>query len=142
MGTFRLQVATYRPSLSHAVGDADGANVGSHADGSIKSEHADVVVDVEDVVVLVEPDLGHGEGLLVRTILVQIVAAHLNSELGSGHAVTAVSSGDHLVGAHNGAATHQGTTDSAGEHDLVGELSRVGIGASHNPAASSGQGGP
>ena len=33
-------------------------------DGSIKSEHADVVVDVEAVVVLVEPDLGHGEGLL------------------------------------------------------------------------------
>ena len=33
-------------------------------DGSIKSKHADVVVDVEAVVVLVEPDLGHGEGLL------------------------------------------------------------------------------
>ena len=33
-------------------------------DGSIKSEHADVVVDVEAVVVLVEPDLGHGKGLL------------------------------------------------------------------------------
>ena len=33
-------------------------------DGSIKSQHADVVVDVEAVVVLVEPDLGHSEGLL------------------------------------------------------------------------------
>merc|ERR1719209_2425577 len=127
--------------LLHAVGDADGANVGSHADCAIKSKHADVVVDVEAVVVLVEPDLGHGEGLLVRIVLVQVVAAHLDSELGSGHAVTAVSSGDDLVGAHNGAAAHQGTTDSAGEHDLVGELSRVGIGASHNPAATSGQGG-
>ena len=29
-----------------------------------------------------------------------------------------MSSGDDLVGAHNGAAAHQGTTDSAGEHDL------------------------
>ena len=37
---------------------------GLSPDGSIKSEHADVVVDVEAVVVLVEPDLGHGEGLL------------------------------------------------------------------------------
>merc|ERR1719394_1433891 len=127
--------------LFHAVGDADGANVGSHADGSIKSEHANVVVDVEAVVVLVEPDLGHGEGLLVRIVLVQVVAAHLDSELGSGHAVTAVSSSDDLVGTYDGAATHQGAANSTGEHDLVGELSRVGIGASHNPAASSGQGG-
>ena len=31
-----------------------------------------------------------------------------------------MSSGDDLVGAHNGAAAHQGTTDSAGEHDLCG----------------------
>merc|ERR1712122_278408 len=120
--------------LLHAVGDADGANVGSHADGSIKSKHADVVVDVEAVVVLVEPHLGHGKGLLVRIVLVQVVAAHLASKFVGGHAVTAVSSSDDLVGADNGATAHQGTTDSAGEHDLVGELSRVGIGASHNPA--------
>ena len=31
-----------------------------------------------------------------------------------------MSSGDDLVGAHNGAAAHQGTTDSTGEHDLRG----------------------
>ena len=31
-----------------------------------------------------------------------------------------MSSSDDLVGAHNGAAAHQGTTDSAGEHDLWG----------------------
>merc|ERR1719323_1802033 len=116
--------------LLHAVGDADGTNVGSHADGSIKSEHADVVVDVEAVVVLVEPDLGHSEGLLVRIVLVQVVAAHLDSKFVCGHAVTAVSSSDDLVGADNGATAHQGAADSAGEHDLVGELSRVGIGAS------------
>ena len=31
-----------------------------------------------------------------------------------------MSSGDDLVGAHNGAAAHQGAADSAGEHDLCG----------------------
>ena len=31
-----------------------------------------------------------------------------------------MSSSDDLVGTHNGAAAHQGTTDSAGEHDLCG----------------------
>ena len=31
-----------------------------------------------------------------------------------------MSSGDDLVGAHNGAAAHQGTANSAGEHDLRG----------------------
>ena len=31
-----------------------------------------------------------------------------------------MSSGDDLVGAHNGAAAHQGAADSAGEHDLRG----------------------
>ena len=31
-----------------------------------------------------------------------------------------MSSGDDLVGAHNGAAAHQGTANSAREHDLRG----------------------
>merc|ERR1719234_868695 len=82
----------------------------------------------------------HSERGLVRIVLVEVVASHLNSKLGCGHAVTAVSSSDDLVGSNDGSSAHQAATDSAGQHDLVGELSRVGISASDNPAASPGQG--
>ena len=50
-------------------------------DGSIKSEHADVVVDVEAVVVLVEPDLGHGEGLLEHGNLRKFILCPASSAL-------------------------------------------------------------
>merc|ERR1712241_1400021 len=127
--------------LLHAVGNADCCDVGSHADCALEGEHTNVVVDVEAVLLLVKADVGHGERLLVRIVLIEVVAANLNSQLGRGHTVTAVSSSDDLVGSNDGASAHKRTTDSTGQHDLVRELSRISISASHDPAATSGQGG-
>merc|ERR1719341_410425 len=106
---------------------------------ALESEHANVVVDVPAVVVLVQADVRHGERSLVRIVLVEVVASNLNSQLGCRHTFTAMPGSDDLVGANDGSAAHEAATDSTGQHDLVGELSRVGISASDNPATSPGQ---
>merc|ERR1719234_1129586 len=107
----------------------------------IEGEHANVVVDVPAVVVLVQTNVRHGERCLVRIVLVEVVASNLNSKLGCGHTVTAVSGSDDLVGSNDRSSAHQASTVSTGQHDLVGELSRVGISAYENPATTPGQGG-
>merc|ERR1712192_339113 len=126
--------------LLHAGRQANCGNVGSHAYWSLEGEHANVVVDVPAVVVLVQTNVRHSERCLVRIVLVEVVASHLNSKLGCEHAVTAVSGSDDLVGSNDRSSAHQAATDSTGQHDLVGELSRVGISASNNPASTPGQG--
>merc|ERR1719249_17805 len=108
---------------------------------ALEGEHANVVVDVPAVIVLVQTNVRHGKRLLVRIVLVEVVASHLNSQLVCGHAVTAMAGSDDLVGANNGTSAHETSTHSTGQHDLVGELSRVGISASDNPASTPGQGG-
>ena len=47
---------------------------------------------------------------------------------------------DNPVSSDQGASAHEGAPDSAPEEgDLVRELPGIGLGASHNPAASAGQ---
>merc|ERR1712154_671734 len=87
------------------------------------------------------PESPWQESLPPWIVLVQVVASDLNSQLGGGHTVAAMSGSDDLVGANDGSAAHEAATHSTGQHDLVGELSRVGISASDNPATAPGQGG-
>merc|ERR1719431_1736727 len=124
--------------LLHGGGDGDGADVGAHGDGALEGEHADVVVDGPAVVLLVQAHVRHREGLLVRVVLVEVVAADLHAELVGGHSVTAVAGGDHLVGSNDGAAAHEAAAHTTGQHDLVGELPRVGVGAPDDPVPPAG----
>merc|ERR1712126_679151 len=90
-------VVVPHPETVQMVPSADSSNVGSHGDRALEREHADVVVDVPAVVVLVQAHVGHGERLLVRIVLIEVVASHLNSQLVCGHTIAAMSGSDDLV---------------------------------------------
>ena len=66
----KMKMTSYHLNLLfHAGGQADCSNVGSHGDRALEGEHADVVVDVPAVVVLVQANVGHCERLLVQSNL-------------------------------------------------------------------------
>ena len=63
--------------LLHAGGEADPRNVGAKGRLAVQLQHADVVLHGVGVVVLVQLHVLHGEGHLVRVVLVEHVAANL-----------------------------------------------------------------
>merc|ERR1719341_2941740 len=69
------------------------ATMGAHGGGALKLQQADVVQDVEGVVVLVEDDPGDLDVLLVGVHAVQLVGADGNAQTAGGLSVTAVPGG-------------------------------------------------
>ena len=66
--------------LGSSAGESNGGNMGAHGGGALKLQQADVVQDVEGVIVLVEDDLGDLDVLLVGVHAVQLVGADGNAQ--------------------------------------------------------------